>query len=345
MENKRYYWLKLREDFFSNKTIKKLRKLSCGDTGAVIYLKMQLLAMKEDGFLRYTGLEDSFSEELALDLDEDLECVTVVVDYLVSCHLMETSDNVNFFIPSAVENVGSESSSTKRVQEYRKRQKTLQCNNDVTPMKRNSNGEIEIRDRDKRKEIDKDNSLFSSPIVEENMSESSAFADDTYDSSTTYKPEKVQTLSINHNQSGNSKKSCSENNNIEQLDTREIITAWNGLGLAQISTLKVGTKRYTMLRARLNEHGSDSIFQAIDNIRCSAFLRGQNNRGWMISFDWLVKPNNFIKVFEGQYADRQPVLREPSQTAHASTTERIQAMIERGEFKSPIVKGGSKNAY
>ena len=44
--NKRYYWLKLMDDFFDSKRIKKLRKMAGGDTYTIIYLKMQLLSLK-----------------------------------------------------------------------------------------------------------------------------------------------------------------------------------------------------------------------------------------------------------------------------------------------------------
>ena len=67
--SEKYYWLKLKDDFFSSKRIKKLRKLAGGDTFLIIYLKMQLIAMKNDGIIRYTGLEKTFAEELALELD------------------------------------------------------------------------------------------------------------------------------------------------------------------------------------------------------------------------------------------------------------------------------------
>ena len=60
---KRYYWLRLYDDFFGSKRIKKLRKMAGGDTYTIIYLKMQLVAMKTDGVLSWTGLEDSFAEE------------------------------------------------------------------------------------------------------------------------------------------------------------------------------------------------------------------------------------------------------------------------------------------
>ena len=156
MDNKRYYWLKLQDGFFTSKRIKKLRKLAGGDTYTIIYLKMQLLAMKTDGILRWTGLEDSFADELALDLDEDPDNVAVTMRYLLSCGLAETDDNTAFFLPYAVENTGSECSSAKRVREYRDRQ-ALQSNVGVTPMKRLSNVEIEKElEIDLEKEIEKE---------------------------------------------------------------------------------------------------------------------------------------------------------------------------------------------
>ncbi len=150
---KRYYWLKLQDEFFASKRIKKLRKIAGGDTYTIIYLKMQLLSMKTNGVLEYTGLEKTFAEELALDLDEDPDNVTVTVNYLLSCGLLETSDNTEYFMPYAVLNTGKEGASAKRVREYRER-KALQCNADVTEVKRIGNGEKEI-EKDKEIELEK----------------------------------------------------------------------------------------------------------------------------------------------------------------------------------------------
>ena len=55
-KEKRYYWLKFQGDFFDSKRIKKLRKLAGGDTYLVIYLKMQLKALKTGCILEYTGV-------------------------------------------------------------------------------------------------------------------------------------------------------------------------------------------------------------------------------------------------------------------------------------------------
>ena len=113
--SKRYYWLKLKDDFFSSKRIKKLRNMAGGDTYTIIYLKMQLLAMKTDGVLTWTGLEENFAEELALDLDEKPDDVEVTLIYLLKTGLAETQDNRSFFFPYAIENTGSEDASAQRV--------------------------------------------------------------------------------------------------------------------------------------------------------------------------------------------------------------------------------------
>ena len=151
MGEKRYYWLKLQEDFFSSLRIKKLRKIAGGDTYTIIYLKMQLLSIRNGGILKYTGIESSFAEELALDLNEEVENVSVTLQYLLACGLIETSDNIEFLLPFAVMNTGSEGSSAKRVRDFRERQKALPCNIDVTQAKQIGNGEKEI---EKEIEID-----------------------------------------------------------------------------------------------------------------------------------------------------------------------------------------------
>mgnify|MGYP001327134023 FL=1 len=81
-----------------------------------------------------------------------------------------------------------------------------------------------------------------------------------------------------------------------------LLEKWNSIkNIPNIKALRSGTKRYNSLKARLDEFSEDEILQAINNITKSDFLQGKNNRGWTITFDWFVKPNNFIKVLENQY--------------------------------------------
>lgn len=165
-ENKRYYWLKLMDDFFSSKRIKKLRKLAGGDTYTIIYLKMQLLSLNRGGYLEYTGLEDEFYKEVALDIDEDESNVQVTIQYLLSCGLLQTADNIEYLLPFVQDNLGSETASTQRSRKSRKNaQKALQCNDNATHcnnLQQNCNVEIE-KDIEIDTEIEKESKKESAP--------------------------------------------------------------------------------------------------------------------------------------------------------------------------------------
>ena len=150
---KRYFWLKLKEDFFDSKRIKKLRNMAGGDTYLIIYLKLQLKAMKKDGVIVFDHLEQNIADELALDLDENPDDIAATLIYLSSCGLCESSDNEVFYFPYAVENVGSETSSAARVRAFREKQKALHGNAHVTQVKQIGNGEKEI---EKEIEIEKE---------------------------------------------------------------------------------------------------------------------------------------------------------------------------------------------
>lgn len=128
MAEKRYYWLKLKENYFDSPKIKKLRKIAGGDTYTIIYLKLQLLSIKNNGIIEYEKIEPTFQEELALKLDEDVENVGVTLSYLQAQGLVDVNENNDFFLIEASNNIGSESESAERVRLFRERknQKVLQ---------------------------------------------------------------------------------------------------------------------------------------------------------------------------------------------------------------------------
>ena len=83
-----------------------------------------------------------------------------------------------------------------------------------------------------------------------------------------------------------------------------VIEAWNKLSLSKLVAIKANTNRYKMLKARINEFGIEKVIEAIESINNSDFLKGQNDRAWIITFDWFIKPNNFTKVLEGNYLNK-----------------------------------------
>ena len=92
---------------------------------------------------------------------------------------------------------------------------------------------------------------------------------------------------------------------IRQTDVQRIIDEWNTLEEFGITPVKRMTpKREQAVKARIRQNCVEDILESIENIRRSTFLQGQNKNGWMVTFDWFLKPGNFAKVFEGQYADK-----------------------------------------
>lgn len=157
-DNKRYYWLKLYDDLFTSKRIKKLRKLS--SDFFIIYLKLQLLSLNDGGKLTYTGIEESFASELALDIEEDPDKIQMTLAFLQSCGLLEVVDN-ELILPYVEKCTGSETQSTRRSRKCRKNKaldqkkdkKALQCNDNATEMQRNCNVEI---DKERKLELKQD---------------------------------------------------------------------------------------------------------------------------------------------------------------------------------------------
>lgn len=150
---KRYYWLKLPDNFFRQKPIKKLRKIAGGDTFTIIYLKMLLVAMKQDGKLYFEGVEEDFATEIALDLDEDIENVKLTVAFLLRQGLMEIRDDIEYTLTECGKMVGSESSSAERMRRLRDKSAS-HCDTDVAQSDVCVTRPLRLSDVEKEKEIE-----------------------------------------------------------------------------------------------------------------------------------------------------------------------------------------------
>ncbi|ARQ07092.1 DnaD domain protein [Macrococcoides canis] len=133
-KTKRYFWLKLKEDFFNQKEIKLLRKIAGGDTYTIIYLKLLLLSLKNDGKIYFDGLTDEFSEEIALEIDESVENVQVAMQFLQQKGLIafDTEHQDEFELTNIASMIGSETDKAAMMRRKRareKEQKQLNSNN------------------------------------------------------------------------------------------------------------------------------------------------------------------------------------------------------------------------
>lgn len=87
------------------------------------------------------------------------------------------------------------------------------------------------------------------------------------------------------------------------LKPEHVVEAWNDLasatGLREVR--KFTPQRQRKLATRIRQNTVDEFTEAIAAIGRSPFLRGENDRGWRATFDWMLEPANFTKLIEGTY--------------------------------------------
>ena len=71
--------------------------------------------------------------------------------------------------------------------------------------------------------------------------------------------------------------------------------------------LKITDNRKRAINNLLKEYSAEEVLQAMEKVHTSSFLQGNNKTGWQISFDWFTNKSNFLKVFEGNYDDKENI--------------------------------------
>lgn len=162
---KKYYWLKLKEDFFDDDSISWLEEQPKGKEYALFYLKLCLKSLKTDGILiRTVGtmLVPYDMKKLSEITKTDFDTVVVAMELLKNIGLVEIFENGEIFLPGLQHMVGSESQWAKYKRKadelenfqsdskHRKLENFQHSSNEVP-----KNLQTEIRDKEIEKEIEK----------------------------------------------------------------------------------------------------------------------------------------------------------------------------------------------
>lgn len=174
--NRRFYWIKLKKDFFEARFIKRLRTMPNGDTYTIIYLKLLLKTVENNGFYYYEGIDEDIYNEIALDLDESIEAVKNTINYLVQKNLMTISEN-EAELYQMDEMVGSETASTRRARKSREKSKSVamqhHCNNLQQKCNVEKEKELEQKEKTKKEKKPKEthNSIIENYTINEDLRE------------------------------------------------------------------------------------------------------------------------------------------------------------------------------
>lgn len=164
----KYYWLKLKKDFFQQHQIKVLKSQPNGRLATLIYLELLAESTSHEGQLRYSEKMSYTDETLGAVIDEKPEDLKQAIELLKELELVECLEDGTLNLIGIDKLIGSASNTdvANRVRRYREKQKALQ-NETHTVTKDNERLEI----RDKRLDI-KENTkrkakLFTPPTINE----------------------------------------------------------------------------------------------------------------------------------------------------------------------------------
>lgn len=198
MADKKYYWLRLKRDFFKRHDIQIVENMSNGKDYILFYLKLLCESVDHEGNLRFSDEIPYSAEMLATITNTNVDIVRSAIEIFSKLGMIDILDDGTYFMNEVQKMVGSATqdehtreSTRLRVQKCREKKKLLQLDKpDVEDTKRYSNvtcnGELEIelelekdiysdidikeRDRGKPHSHTNDNpkrKVFTPPTVEE----------------------------------------------------------------------------------------------------------------------------------------------------------------------------------
>ena len=265
-DKERYYWLKLHRDFFKRHDIRIIEDVPNGTEYVLFYLKLMTEAIDHEGALRFSDTIPYSESMLASVTNTNIDVVRSALRLLTELGMVEMQEDGTLFIGEVAKLLDSETYQTRRKREAAEHAALpaggVYSTPDMVDSTREKETEIETE-----KETDKE----------------------------------IETESDTDSEKQSENFTAPEGAVCRTKDVRRIVEAWNSLGLQQVVRITGRSRRGCMLRSRVKEHGVEGVLEAIEKIRHSAFLTGQNGKGWVITFEWFVKPNNFVKVLEGNY--------------------------------------------
>lgn len=136
------------------------------------------------------------------------------------------------------------------------------------------------------------------------------------------------------------------NKNINQIETKKeietkninyqlIADMYNNTCVSFPKLLKLTDTRKKAIKARLKKYTMEDFQKLFEMAESSSFLKGQNNKNWSATFDWLIKDANMAKVLEGNYVDKGSSYRSVGQQSQENDNYEIYREMYRNLPVSP----------
>lgn len=148
-DDKKYYWLRLKKDFFKRHDIRIIEDMPNGKDYVLFYLKLLCESVDHEGSLRFSEQIPYNEQMLSTITNTNVDIVRCAIKVFTELQLMEILDDKTIYMSEVNKMMGFETKWAEKKREYRERLKG-QCPTDVLPMSDKSKSiELEIE-----KEID-----------------------------------------------------------------------------------------------------------------------------------------------------------------------------------------------
>lgn len=178
-ENKKYYWLKLKETFFDSEEMKILESMENGTIYQNLYLKICLISLKSNGALLFKDMIPYNLEMIATITRTNIDIVRAGLQVFEKLKLITITDNEVIYMTDIQTLIGKSSTESDRVSKYRKTLKdnsnnstTNQeesCNNSVKKIQESYASDTPEKEREKEKDTDKDTEREKEPLANDEV--------------------------------------------------------------------------------------------------------------------------------------------------------------------------------
>jgi len=129
-DSKKFYWLKLKRDFFKRHDIRIIEEMENGKDYILFYLKLLLESITHEGRLRFSETIPYNEKMLSVITNTNIDIVRSAMKVFAELHMVEILDDNTIYMAEVLKLTGSETATAERMRKSRSKQKTLsECNN------------------------------------------------------------------------------------------------------------------------------------------------------------------------------------------------------------------------
>lgn len=302
-DNQKYYYMRLKEDFFDSEEMKLLESLPDGYLYSNILLKLYLMSLKKAGRLMFNERIPYNAQMIATLTRHQVGTVEKALGVLKEFGFIEVLDSGAIYMLDIQSFIGQSSTEADRKREYRA-QIAAEKNNgylippvDAAAFLDMAEGEAEL----------------TAPVI--------SGTDNQTNGGTNVRTE-VGQMSDERSREIRDKRLEIRDKRIEgdigspqaastppsakskpKIDYQAVVDLYNTICVQLPRVKSLSEDRKKAIRARMNTYGMEKIQIAFEKANASPFLIGKNTRNWTANFDWLMKDSNMAKVLDGNYDD------------------------------------------